>query len=156
MCSSQVHATKNKSRDDFWIDLQFCLLLLLGNFFAHPIHPIPELSLAALPPLTTACQRYILSRLNRAFFLGLNSICRRFRFIVAIWVPQNQQISTLFPRRPRFFCNLIMPEKCAKSALQILLCFFCKRRSNAQPRNMIRSTIRVYAQKLKYIACGQE
>jgi hypothetical protein len=98
------------------------LVAASGKYFRSP-NPILELSLAAFTPghhLMLA----IPSRLNRAFFLGLNSICRRFRFIVQFSFPQNQRISTLFPPRPIIRRQFEMPEKCAKNLLSKSLMFF--------------------------------
>ncbi len=72
------------------------------------------------------------SRLNRAFFLGLNSICRRFRFIVQFSFLKTSKSQHFFQQGPIIRRQFEMPEKCAKSALQILLCFL-PTRSNAQP-----------------------
>ncbi len=98
----------------------------------------------------------ILSRLNRAFFLGLNSICRRFRFIVQFSFLKTSKSQHFFQQGPISRRQFEMPEKCAKSALQILYVFRQQDQMRSVPRNIIGSAIRVYAQKLKYIVCGHE
>ncbi len=121
MCSSPGACnTKNKSRDDLWIDLQLCLLLLLGKKFCSPNSPN---SWTIPGSFTLGHHRVlaILSRLNRAFFLGLNSICRRFRFIVQFSFLKTSKSQHFFQEGPD------MPEKCAKSALQILHVFCHKK-----------------------------
>jgi hypothetical protein len=73
------------------------------------------------------CMLAILSRLNRAFFLGLNSICRRFLFIVQFSFLKTSKSQHFFQQGPIIRRQFEMPEKCAKSALQILFMFFANK-----------------------------
>jgi hypothetical protein len=65
----------------------------------------------------------ILSRLNRAFFLGLNCICRRFRFIVQFNFLKTSKSQHFIQQGPLFVGNL----RCLKSVQKICspnpLCF---------------------------------
>jgi hypothetical protein len=77
------------------------------------------------------------SRLNRAFFLRLNSICRPFRFIVQFSFLKTSKLNT-FSNKAHIRRQFEMPEKCAKNLLsKSFMCFAKKIRCEACPGTLL-------------------